>query len=405
MPFLFNQEKSARSLVLLLTFGEASKLELFTLFESYVSSYDEICHQILEVSSDNTKSFLKGITMLAGIRKVILPISSAVVTHDKVEVSERTTLDDIISMINDKALIGFSYYCFNDKLTPSVIQATNRFIAYSIKEKGIERFKIIQGEKSEVYAADIAKRKIWDFVWYIRENKYYLGITLFVPDIPVSMNSRQKLFFLPEIAMSPMLAKLMINLSGVKRGGRLLDPFCGTGTILYEALRMGISSYGLDTNPKRVIITSKNLSKAKAEFSLAKNADFELRTGNATNLDRYFEKESIDAIVTEPILLPTLKSKPTFHEASKMVSKAKSIYIKALTSMSYVLRHGGRIVIVTPSLLTKEGRSVNMALPLHSIKGIRIFQPSSKYKFIYPVPVENQGTRWIRREIYVFERY
>ncbi|MEM4330781.1 MAG: hypothetical protein QW273_02110, partial [Candidatus Pacearchaeota archaeon] len=38
------------------------------------------------------------------------------------------------------------------------------------------------------------------------------------------------------LAISPRLAKILINLSGIKKGETLLDPFCGIGVILQEAL-------------------------------------------------------------------------------------------------------------------------------------------------------------------------
>ena len=38
------------------------------------------------------------------------------------------------------------------------------------------------------------------------------------------------------LAISPRLAKILINLSGVKKGDLLVDPFCGIGGILQEAL-------------------------------------------------------------------------------------------------------------------------------------------------------------------------
>ncbi|GAI00522.1 unnamed protein product, partial [marine sediment metagenome] len=38
------------------------------------------------------------------------------------------------------------------------------------------------------------------------------------------------------------------------RKGKLLDPFCGSGTIVYEAQKWGLESIGVDLNPIAVII-------------------------------------------------------------------------------------------------------------------------------------------------------
>src|SRR3989344_290351 len=42
------------------------------------------------------------------------------------------------------------------------------------------------------------------------------------------------------LSISPRLAKMMINISEVKKGEKLLDPFCGIGTFLMEALMQNI---------------------------------------------------------------------------------------------------------------------------------------------------------------------
>lgn len=59
----------------------------------------------------------------------------------------------------------------------------------------------------------------------------------------------------------------------------VLDPFCGRGTTMYAARRLGLSSYGLDTSPIATAIARAKLASASAkevlalaETSLSKNA-------------------------------------------------------------------------------------------------------------------------------------
>jgi tRNA (guanine10-N2)-dimethyltransferase len=70
------------------------------------------------------------------------------------------------------------------------------------------------------------------------------------------------------------LARVMINLIGLKEGETVCDPFCGTGTTLLEAESMGIKAIGLDFDKKMYEISKENLeingfkSKIiKADFS------------------------------------------------------------------------------------------------------------------------------------------
>ncbi|MEO9276782.1 MAG: DNA methyltransferase [Nitrososphaera sp.] len=85
------------------------------------------------------------------------------------------------------------------------------------------------------------------------------------------------------------LARCMVNLSGLKQGQTLCDPFCGTGTILLEAESMGINAIGIDFDPEMCGITKRNL---------ALNG-FKSRVINAGYHDIKKMMGKIDAIVTD----------------------------------------------------------------------------------------------------------
>ena len=62
--------------------------------------------------------------------------------------------------------------------------------------------------------------------------------------------------------LPPKLAQIMLNLALGNRHespATTLDPFCGTGVLLQEALLMGYSVYGSDLNPKMIDYTKTNL--------------------------------------------------------------------------------------------------------------------------------------------------
>lgn len=85
------------------------------------------------------------------------------------------------------------------------------------------------------------------------------------------------------------LARVMINLIGLKEGEILCDPFCGTGTILLEAESMGIKTIGVDFDEKMCNITKQNLD-ANGFNSKIIHGDFSKFTA--------FE-DKFDAIVTD----------------------------------------------------------------------------------------------------------
>src|SRR6478736_7560057 len=103
----------------------------------------------------------------------------------------------------------------------------------------------------------------------ITDSKNYLGCA----DSQVMPLHPKKLVKHPhEIDMK--LARCMVNLSGLKEGQTLCDPFCGTGTILLEAESMGRRSIGIDFDKIMCKITKKNLA-ANGFDSRVINSGFE----------------------------------------------------------------------------------------------------------------------------------
>jgi len=85
------------------------------------------------------------------------------------------------------------------------------------------------------------------------------------------------------------LARCLVNLSQLKEGKIICDPFCGTGTILLEAESMGIHGIGIDYD--------KNMCNI-AEENLAVNG-YHSKIINSTYHDIQKIKDKIQAIVTD----------------------------------------------------------------------------------------------------------
>lgn len=54
----------------------------------------------------------------------------------------------------------------------------------------------------------------------------------------------------------PQLAKALFNMAGLAPGSRVLDPYCGSGTVLLEAQLNGLYGVGFDINPLAVHVAS-----------------------------------------------------------------------------------------------------------------------------------------------------
>jgi len=60
-------------------------------------------------------------------------------------------------------------------------------------------------------------------------------------------------------SLSSRLARALVNLVAPPAGS-ILDPFCGTGSILLEAAALGLNAYGMDRNIKMVGMSRRNLA-------------------------------------------------------------------------------------------------------------------------------------------------
>ncbi len=138
---------------------------------------------------------------------------------------------------------------------------------------------------------------------------------------------RARPFFHPS-ALYPKFARALVNLARVKPGDTLLDPFCGTGSILLEAGLMGIDVVGIDIRRRMCKGSLANLLKFGSDFMGVLNAD-------ATKLCI----NNCDAIVTD---VP-------YGRVSSTVGRASEVILRDLVEEAKAILPDGRhAVIMSP---------------------------------------------------------
>jgi len=146
--------------------------------------------------------------------------------------------------------------------------------------------------------------------------------------------------------LPPKLAQILINLAG---GGKtekktVLDPFCGSGTILTEAALMGYKNMiGSDESDKAVQDTQKNLEWSKEKYGL-ENMEYRLENIKTEELDQFLNKESVDLVATEPYLGPQRGKIKT----GQVVRELEELYSRSLKEIARVLKKGGQVAMVWP---------------------------------------------------------
>ncbi|MBI5732104.1 MAG: hypothetical protein HY982_01965 [Candidatus Magasanikbacteria bacterium] len=210
--------------------------------------------------------------------------------------------------------------------------------------------------------------------------------------------------------LPPKLAKIMINLAKAPAGGLILDPFCGGGTILQEALLMGYQAMGSDADERAVVGARENLEWLKRNFSTQVGSALggQLQKIDARNLSEKISLNSIDAIVTEPYLGPP---KITTNSQLSIINNLEQLYLQSWREFYKILKPRGRVVMIWP--IFKIGRQkyfLDIVAPIKKI-GFQIlnllppnFQPpadeiTGRGSFVYSRPDQR-----VLREIWVWEK-
>ena len=120
------------------------------------------------------------------------------------------------------------------------------------------------------------------------------------------------------LAISPRLSKILVNLSQVKKGQLLLDPFCGVGGILQEALIREINCYGIDKDKLAVEDAKRNLKWLESHYNL--NATYKLQAIDA----RQTPNIRVDGIASEPALGEIVRKKPNDIKAKAIIDNFDS---------------------------------------------------------------------------------
>ncbi len=212
--------------------------------------------------------------------------------------------------------------------------------------------------------------------------------------------------------LPPKLAQIMINLASNKPVSLeklvFLDPFCGTGTILQQAVFSGYRKIiGTDHDKIAVLNTKENLTwlKDKLKKSFKEIIIFQSKV---EKISQKLANHSIDLIVTEPYLGP-IKFKTA--AVNFIIKELSQLYLKAFSEFKKILKPNGRIVIIFPVFKTKTrqqfllildklkkmGWQIEPVIPYPLLKD-PVIKITDRQSIIYSRPDQR-----VLREIFVFK--
>jgi len=167
------------------------------------------------------------------------------------------------------------------------------------------------------------------FFGVLTDTKFIFGLKLaeIVPKPFVERRPRKRPFFHPS-SMPSKLARCMVNLAQPKAAELVLDPFCGTASMLIEAGLIGCRVIGFDAQRRMVRGSLKNL----VHFGVQPDG---MGVADAKNLPI----TKVDRIVTDP---------PYGRSATTMGQETKQIVRDFLSRVDVHIRKGGRICMAAP---------------------------------------------------------
>ena len=146
--------------------------------------------------------------------------------------------------------------------------------------------------------------------------------------------------------LPPKLAQILINLCGpLLEGATVLDPFCGTGVVLQEALLMGYRAYGTDINERMIDYSEKNLK----HFDFK---NFKLEVGDVTN---HKWSEKIDAVACEGYLGKPMSNIPPEIKLKTEKQECGAIVLGFLKNLASQIKSGTPVVVAAPAWLREDG--------------------------------------------------
>ncbi len=227
------------------------------------------------------------------------------------------------------------YYAYDkpDKRDPKKVNL-------SLWPKTIARSNLLTPPNNEVLAA-------------FTDNYLYLARTMVVYDSMLQQyRDESRPFISAEISTSPKVCRTLLNLAGARPGDTVLDPFCGTGTLLVEAAMLGMKCIGVDIDAEQVQGTKSNLLWFAKDSG--QKIDFEVIRGDSRQLSELVHKQ-VDAVAFEPKLGPVVSKQPEIENAENTIEELTQLYNEVLNQIQEVLRPDGRVAMTIPVIISNKG--------------------------------------------------
>lgn len=320
-------------------------------------------------------------------------------------------------------------------LVKHFIPFLNKFWVAHLKEKGAKsaiyyRYpqELIQsGSLNPIFPHHFMKYELYlphrkEIVYTFTDGGMYIGFTLNVSNSnEMKMIDEERPYINMKASIPPKFAKVMINLLNLNRPFstmKILDPFCGSGTILMFAYILGIKPFGGDNDQEKVEGTRRNINWLKQFLERPTKIDVNqtIKSMKISEISQFFEEKKFDGIVTEPILLPFYTELPMYDEVVTHIKHhVMPTYADLFKEGKKVLKKGTRMCLTAPSVMSLDGGRVSIDIDdmakefgykRINIIDVRDFPQSTNQNLQLREgreTVYDENSKIISREFYLFE--
>lgn len=282
---------------------------------------------------------------LPELKKGIISRFGGIIAIGKVLASENDFEKDISGKIlYAGSKNNFNYVVWNFS-NSDFLEDAKGYLKYRFKEeklksteKKISNFmKMQSGEEMMT----LSSNKLIDEQYFVFEDKF--GKIIETCDYEqLEKNDMEKPVRREKLAISPRLAKILINLSKADKNETIVDCFCGIGAIVKEALRLEINVIGIDNDADAIKGVLENLKWGK--FS---EKNYEIIKADSAKIK--IKKSS--ALVAEPDFGEAFKSIPEDKKTELIMRNYENLMIRVLNNLKGSIT--GRFVFTAPLIQTR----------------------------------------------------
>ena len=256
-----------------------------------------------------------------------------------------------------KLHFGISIYDFGQTSAVQKLYAQSRIIGMTVKSNlktAGRSARFVMSKEPALNAVSVAQNDLIakgaEFVLLAAKDKVVIGMTSAVQD---ANDWSERDFGRPrrnakQGMLPPKLARMMINLTGTSAKNKsILDPFCGSGTVLMEGAMLGAAKViGSDIASGAVHDTQHNMAWLKERG--IKVGEVDVFMAKASEVSNRLPENTVDMIITETYLGLPRRGVETTVDLYKAVDYIETLYTESFSTLRGVLKENGIVIIAAP---------------------------------------------------------